>query len=608
LSRLGVSTLAILIAVSVTACSGSGNGTGSSQPTPLVWEACTQANYPTISQTVVDYFGSRMQCTRMTAPIDYRHPSHGHIEIALSKVAAAKPEEKIGSLFMNPGGPGGSGLSIAPFIAQLLDQTKTDTGLGKKLHQIPDQYDFIGFDPRGVGSSSTLTCKIDQFYKPEWVASIDRSEANFDNIYLNQQFDAQACQANSLTPFINSDATARDMDRARQLLGLKTLDYYGYSYGTWLGVWYASMFPNRVNHIVLDSTVDFTHPLVENNQSMPLQFVFDYIVIPYAALHPELFNLGTSAAEIRNLYFTLNLQLQTALSNQLYFNLFFQDRANMAVENVSSAKVIEKIVEEDPDITEEELNAILSTYMFSDDPTINTQTQQVSLQLAKAYMKLVKGIPVPVVLQNDGGASDAVNKSVSCNDTDAPTEQTYWDQLVLSNYPSIPAYLHDRLELNCTSDWGGATVIKPAPANARAIGNILMVQDQYDPATPLPGALNTFTALGNASLIYNSISYTHAVFPSGESCIDSAVADYLLNPVTSEHTNVSCEGTGLPGVIPAAPAAGGAPQLSEASGRLAAILKGAKVKPNSDYVNEVFSNPDQARALIEEIRSQIGAH
>jgi len=608
LKKLTTFVFGLILAVSTAASSGSSSGNSSTQTTRLTWENCSTAKYPTIRQSVVDYFGSRLQCSMMEVPIDYTHPSRGRLNIALSRVTAGSPQTKIGSLFMNPGGPGGSGLSIAPFIAQMLDETKTDTELGKKLHQIPDRYDFIGFDPRGVGSSSTLTCKIDQFYKPEWVASIDRSEANFDNIYLNQQFDAQACEANRLTPFINSDATARDMDRARQLLRLKKLNYYGYSYGTWLGVWYASVFPNRVNHIVLDSTVDFTHPLVENNQSMPLQFVFDYIVIPYAALHPELFNLGTSAAEIRNLYFTLNLQLQTALSNQLYFNLFFQDRANMAVENVSSAKVIEEIVEEDPGITEEELNAILSTYMFSDDPTINAETQQVSLQLAKAYMNLAKGTPVPVVLQNDGGASDAVNKSVSCNDTDAPTEQIYWDQLVLSNYPSIAAYLHDRLELNCTSDWGGATVFKPAPANARRIGNILMVQDQYDPATPLPGALNTFTALGNASLIYNSISYTHAVFPSGESCIDSAVADYLLNAVTREHTNVSCEGTSLPGVIPAAPAAGGAPQLFEASGRLAAILKGAKVLPNSDYVNEVFSNPDQARALMDEIRSQIGAH
>ena len=594
-----------MIAASLAACSGSGSGPAPAQSASLKWENCTQAKYPTMNQTVVDYFGARLQCSMMTVPIDYRHPSHGHLEIALSKVSAGNPRAKIGSLFMNPGGPGGSGLSLAPDEAMFFDQADSSTAPGAQLHQLSERYDFIGFDPRGVPSSSPLTCELNQFYQPEFVATQDQSADNFNNIYSNQQLDAQACRSSALTPFVNSDATARDLDRARQLMGLRKLDYYGYSYGTWLGVWYASVFPTHVNHIVLDSTVDFTQPLVSLDQTVPMQFVLDDIIIPYAALHPELFNLGTSPAAIRNIYFTLSLQLQTALSNELYGFLFNQRSANTVVEYLSAANVISQVVEDDPTITDQQLRNLLSTYGFSNDPTINAQTQQIALTLEAAYIKLVNGTPIPVVLENADGINEAVNKAVSCNDANAPTDQSYWDQLVASIAADAPAFFHDRYELNCTAEWKGATVTRPDPARARKIGNIMMVQDQYDAATPLDGALATYDALGNASLVYNSNSYTHGVFPGAGGCVDSAVVDYLLNPVSNTHTKVSCEGTGL---IPVIPAPMTKPQLYQANRALGAVLANVQAQPNPDYLNQVFRDPVEARSLIENIRAQIGPH
>jgi hypothetical protein len=352
---------------------------------------------------------------------------------------------------------------------------------------------------------------------------------------------------------------------------------------------------------VLDSTVDFTQPLVSLDQTVPMQFVLDNIIIPYAALHPELFNLGTSPVPIRNIFFTLNLKLQTTLSNQLYDFLFNQRSANTVVEYLMSANVIEQIIEEDPTITEQELQDILSAYDFSSDPTINPETQQVALQLEAGYFQLVDATPIPVVLEENDGINQAVNKAVSCNDQDAPTQQLYWDGLVVSIAPQGPAFFHDRYEQNCTAEWKGATVTKPDPAHAAPIPNIMMVQDQFDAATPLAGALATYAALGNASLTYNSNSYTHGVFPGAGSCVDDNVADYLLNPVTSTHTKVSCVGMGLIPVI-------SAPMASEAIRQLAPLLANAQARPSTDYINEVFRDPATARRLIEEIHGQIRAH
>ena len=121
--------VALLVALSIAACSGSGGG-APAQSNSFTWEPCTTAKFPTINPTVVDYFGSRLQCSMMQVPIDYQHPSRGHLQIALSRAAAGNPQAKIGSLFMNPGGPGGSGLNLGPRFAMIFDQMKLDTEFG----------------------------------------------------------------------------------------------------------------------------------------------------------------------------------------------------------------------------------------------------------------------------------------------------------------------------------------------------------------------------------------------------------------------------------------------------------------------------------------------
>ncbi|MCE3269379.1 MAG: alpha/beta hydrolase [Burkholderiales bacterium] len=606
--KIKIFCLVSFISIFIGACqSGAVNSTNTNNnqftPIPLVWENCNKVKYAGISEQIITYFGPRLQCSMMTVPIDYNNLSLGFLSIAISRVKATDAQNRIGAILMNPGGPGGKGLGFAPAYAKMFDMTDINITKGEKLHKLIEVYDYIGFDPRGVGSSTNLSCQLDNFYKLELLATQDRSQTNFNNIYYNQEQDAKACQKNILTAFINSDATARDMDGLRQLLGDEKLNYYGYSYGTWLGIWYASLFPEHVNHMVLDSSINFNTTLVENNQAVPMQSIFDNMIIPYAALHPELFNLGESVGEIQNIFFTLDIKLQTALSNQLYLYLFNQKTADNAIEYLMAAKAINKIVTINPNISEVQLLLTLESYSFTSDAEINVSTVNLAKQLGTAYMHLVSESPVPVILAQNSNGNDAVNKSVTCNDgTNVSTLQSYWDGIIEQIYLIAPAYFHDRYEQNCTSAWNGPTVNKPDTAMASKINNILMVQNQYDAATNLQGALATFNMLGNASLILNTNSYTHGVFPTGKSCVDNTVADYLLNPTSNKHSMTVCEGQGLLPKNIRFGTSGSNSIITKLSDR---IIEQSRQPMNENYIPDAYPDPELANQLINDIHEQI---
>lgn len=598
------------ISNSIISCNSGGSGSGTSSTANTVnsqqikWEACNQDKYG-VSKRYSDYFKTRLECSKIDVPLDYNDASKGNIQIAVSRIKASNQSKKIGAMFFNPGGPGGRGIPIALGERRLSEIAKPDTD----LYKLSEQYDYIGFDPRGVGKSTELLCTLNSFYKPEMLATKDTSKENFNNIYHNQVLDAIACNNNKLTPYINSDATARDMDKIREALGEKKINYYGYSYGTWLGVWYASLFPENVDHMVLDSTVDFTQSLSDNSQAIPLQFVLDQLFIPYASQHDEKYQLGTNADEIRNLFSKFNLKLQTALSDKLYINLFYEDNARDDVLGyLMVAKVMDKSIKDATlhRISKDELLNILNEYSFTNDKELSELLHvDIIPSLLDAYFKLVDDEPKLVDLKDE-----SVNKAVTCNDdNNSPTDQQYWDNEVLKMITTAPAFFHDRYELNCTNKWG-AKVKKPNTSNAKRVSNILMVQSQYDPATPLAGALATYNKLGVASMVYKANSYKHGLFPSGNSCIDSSVTNYLLNPTTRSHTIVACSSDEAS--LPPLHASNKSANLSATSSYKndvaslsSSIVNNAIIKADVNYVNHGFTNEKEAHNLISEIHNEV---
>lgn len=183
----------------------------------------------------------------MQVPIDYSQPDGHHISLALMRLPATDQSRRIGSVLMNPGGPGGSGIDFLRRDAKRFFQ------------DLNTRMDLVTWDPRGVGASTPVKClddaQLDKYLALDTVIDDPQEEAAY--VDASRNF-AIGCERNSasLLPFMDSESTAHDMDSIRAALGDARLTYIGFSYGTFIGQWYAHLFPTHVRALALDGLVD----------------------------------------------------------------------------------------------------------------------------------------------------------------------------------------------------------------------------------------------------------------------------------------------------------------------------------------------------------------
>lgn len=194
--------------------------------------------------------GSEFTCARARVPLDYQHPGRGSIELSLKKRAATGPGKRIGTLFFNPGGPGGPGAQSLGFFYPYLPQAARE------------RFDVISWDPRGVGDSTPVRCFETAEEAIAWKAGIPTGFPA-GSIERATWIDGWAEMSRrcvkrypELARHVSTYETARDLDLLRQAVGDAKLSYYGVSYGTFLGATYANLFPDRFRALVLDGNVD----------------------------------------------------------------------------------------------------------------------------------------------------------------------------------------------------------------------------------------------------------------------------------------------------------------------------------------------------------------
>lgn len=202
------------------------------------------------------------ECGTVQVPLDYDEPDGATISLAVIRLPAAAPARRIGSLFVNPGGPGGSGVDLVLFAGRFIFP-----------REVADRFDIVGFDPRGVARSTQLRCfgtvrQMFPYLSPMPFPVTDQEEATWVD---NERHLVGACdqRAGRIGEHMSTANVARDLDELRQAVGDQQLTYYGVSYGSYLGTTYANLFPERVRAVGVDSVLD---PIAWANEGGTIPF------------------------------------------------------------------------------------------------------------------------------------------------------------------------------------------------------------------------------------------------------------------------------------------------------------------------------------------------
>ncbi|MFJ4843356.1 alpha/beta hydrolase [Streptomyces sp. NPDC088746] len=268
--------------------------------TPQVrWDVCPDDVVAEAAPTV-------LRCATVPVPVDHSDPGGARIDLMISRLASTNPDKRRGTLMLNPGGPGGSGLALP---ALLVAQGLPDGVL--------DSYDLIGMDTRGIGHSAPVSCGL----TPDgpYISNIPPYAVDDAAVSAQAKVAEQVAEqcashdSDGLLRHLTTANTARDLDLIRAALGEERTSYLGYSYGTALGAAYASMFPERSDRIVLDSNIGDTHLDRDGMRRYALgmeQSFPDFA--KWAAARHDSYGLGRTPAQVRRTYLTLAERLDKA--------------------------------------------------------------------------------------------------------------------------------------------------------------------------------------------------------------------------------------------------------------------------------------------------------
>jgi pimeloyl-ACP methyl ester carboxylesterase len=451
------------------------------------------------------------ECTTLKVPLDHDRPGGPKIGLALSRVKHTVPDARYqGVMLVNPGGPGGSGLGLATLGGAIPD------GAGAA-------YDWIGFDPRGVGASSpALTCDPDvaQGPRPQYVPTNSAVEKAWKDRARSY---ARKCgqNAGNLLEHIKTVDVVKDMDLIRSALGQKQINYYGFSYGTYLGQVYSTLYPKNVRRMVFDGTVDPRDIWYQANLNQNLAFEKTMrIWFGWLAKYDSVYHLGSTARQVQLRFYTEQ--------NKLY-----QSPAGGVVGGSEWTDIF--------------LSAGYYQFGWTDlgDVFAKWANDGDTATLVNAYNDAAG-------IGDDNGY--AVYVAVQCTDTRWPQQWKTWERDNWRTFRKAPFETWANAWYNAPCLYWPAKPGQPVDVDGSGVDSVLMINETLDAATPYPGSLEVRKRFPGARLIAEPGGTTHSGSLSGNTCVDDKIAAYLATgalPKRKPGGGADVECAPLPQPVPA---------------------------------------------------------
>lgn len=432
------------------------------------------------------------ECSTFSVPIDYANPADGAMQIsAIRKLATGSA---LGSLILNPGGPGGSGIEYTTYAEYVVSET------------LRENFDIVGFDPRGVGQSTPVECLNDE--QTEEYIALDGSPDNqteIDQVQAMSELFAQSCATNSpdTYKFLDTISATRDIDILRALLGDEKLNWLGKSYGTFLGATYADLFPDRVGRMLLDGAIDptLTNEQLSYGQALGFELALTRFVddcatesdCPLSASGPA------GVSQVSDLLIELDA------------NPVILDDGRLFTQAMGTLGVVGSLYDKQ--------------YGWPDLRT------NLGLAFADDFSGLASSVDFYTGRQSDGSFKDNSNDAIAAvNCLDRPDRATKDQTVALASEwkkaaPNFGEYLAWS-NISC-SYWQAEATGIPKKIAALGTPTILVVGTVNDPATPYAWSQALAAQLSKGVLLTLD-GDGHTAYYQGSNCIDEVVDNFYL--------------------------------------------------------------------------------
>ncbi|MEC3916973.1 alpha/beta fold hydrolase [Nocardia sp. CDC160] len=452
----------------------------------LDWKPCDDAT--------LDAAGA--QCAGVLVPLDYDNPNGRTLTVAISRIAATDPSRRRGILLSNPGGPGGQGLRYTNAIAQMFTP------------DVRAQYDLIGMDPRGVGRSDAVNCTIPV---PTMLFS-----AGFDIFGYARDTAVAAALATACVGtdpekarHITTRNTARDMDVIRSVFGEAKLNYYGASYGTYLGSVYTQMFGDHADRVILDSPIDPDRYYVGLYQDMgPInEYALDDWAA-WAARHDDEYHFGATAEQVRGFVEDL---IRRSAGHEIYGSGYLVDEHTIPMMLLAL-------------LPNPQLNTNLADVVHMVDVGVSGGP----IDMAALKAKIVAAVPLDA----------ASMAAIMCGDKAAPRDPAWYYANVDAARKTQPVFGAFANNITACAFWPDP--VEP-PAEIHNATPVLMLANVHDTRTAYQEGLALHRDLTDSRLVTLADTRVHGAFRPGLSPCLIGIVNTYLDTGARPTQDVTCE-------------------------------------------------------------------